>query len=195
MNSMNAGDVVNSSELAAGLAQRDIMALETFHSVYKERILAVARRMVRDEWDAEEVFQDVLWTVYRKADSFRGDSDLWPWVRRVTHNASLMLLRKRRRAPMPIEDSDIEAIIGSEPTADIGTRTEEVAKGKQAAERMGDELDRQDPTNRHLFVRMEVDGASKEEVSEELGLSISAVKARLHRVRKALRDAADGPRV
>ena len=95
---------------------------------------------------------------------------------------------------MPIEDSDIEAIIGSEPTADIGTRTEEVANGKQAAERMGDELNRQDPTNRHLFVRMEVDGASKEEVSEELGLSISAVKARLHRVRKALRDAADGPR-
>ena len=50
---------MNSSELAAGLAQRDIMALETFHSVYKERILAVARRMVRAEWDAGEGFQDV----------------------------------------------------------------------------------------------------------------------------------------
>ena len=46
---------MNSSELAVGLAQRDIMALEQFHTIYKERILAVARRMVRDEWDAEEV--------------------------------------------------------------------------------------------------------------------------------------------
>ncbi len=176
--------------LAHDLAARNVNALQSFYSQYRSRIWAIAYRMTRDEWDAEEVVQDVLWTVYRKADSFRGESELWHWVRRVTQNAARMLLRKRRRVPTPMEDKDIESLFTSDPNADIATRTENLAGGRTAVAAIDHALSEQDPTNRTLFVMMDVHGLEKEEVADRLGLSVSAVKARLHRVRRALRDAA-----
>ena len=178
------------SELAARIAAGDATALNQFYREYRGRILAVARPMVRDEWDAEEVLQDVVWTVHRKIDSFRGDSDFWYWVRRITQNAARMLLRKRRRVPTPIEDKDIQARMDAEPTEVNTTRTESVTLARFAAIRMDEALRSQDPVNQQLFQMMDVEGRDKEEVARLLDLSIPALKARLHRVRKSLRKAA-----
>jgi RNA polymerase sigma-70 factor (ECF subfamily) len=182
----------NDRHLVERLIAQDATALDEFYRTYRLRILNTARQMVNDEWDAEEVLQDVCWTVFRKANTFRGDGEFWTWVHRVTQNAGRMLLRKRKRVPTPIEESDVESILQSHSDSDATERPEDVANQRFAVERMTAELSRLDPLNQELFQCMEVDGASKEDVAEQLGLSVSAVKARLHRVRKALRIAASG---
>jgi RNA polymerase sigma-70 factor (ECF subfamily) len=172
------------------LVAHDVASLACFDREYRSRVWAIAFRMTRDEWDAEEVVQDVLWTVYRKADSFRGDTDVWHWIRRVTQNAARMLLRKRRRRPMPIEDDAIETYFTNDAMGIPLDRAESATGAKRAAVRLQDALGEQEATNKELFIMMDVDGLEKEEVADRLGLSVSAVKARLHRVRKALRAAA-----
>src|SRR6478609_4471346 len=62
---------------------------------YAPRVFALARRMLGNEADAEDVTQDVLLQVVRKLDTFRGDSQLSTWLHRVTVNAVLAHRQKR----------------------------------------------------------------------------------------------------
>jgi RNA polymerase sigma-70 factor (ECF subfamily) len=181
----------NNNDLVAGLVAKNPAALEAFYHQYRSPILAVARRMVHDEWDAEEVLQDVIWTVHRKAHTFRGDTDLWRWVYRVTQNAARMLLRKRKRVPIPCDDQDMEAMINTSMENQPTLHPERITLQRLALERMDKELRSFDPVNQQLFRAMEMRGEAKEEVARDLGLSIPAVKARLHRIRKALRSSAE----
>ena len=176
-------------QMIAGLVNGDARAMEMFYRTYRTRILAQARRMVRDEWESEDVLQDVVWSVHRSAGSFRGEADFDHWVQRVTRNAALMHLRKRKRVPMPMETGDLHARLNE---GRPGATTEALAARNIAAARIQASLAQQDDTNRELFHLMDVEGVDKEEAAQRLGLSIPALKSRLHRVRRALRYAADG---
>lgn len=175
---------MSSPNLVTRLAEKDPTALDEFYKTYRHRILAVARRIVSDEWDAEEVMQDVLWSVFRKAESFRGDAGFWSWVYRVTQNAAKMHLRKQHRVPTPVADADLNAL-----PSNSAFQPEEMASQHFAMERMNQELRRLDPVNQELYWSLEVVGTPKEIVADRLGLSVSAVKSRLHRIRRSLREA------
>src|ERR1700688_490334 len=62
---------------------------------YAPRVYNLARRMLGNEADAEDVTQDVLLQVLRKLDTFRGQSAFPTWLHRVTVNAALAHRRKR----------------------------------------------------------------------------------------------------
>src|ERR1700758_2127888 len=64
---------------------------------YAPRVYNLARRMLGNDADAEDVTQDVLLQVVRKLDTFRGDAAFTTWLHRVTVNASLAARRKRAR--------------------------------------------------------------------------------------------------
>ncbi len=177
----------NQTPLVARLNEQDPEAMQEFYRLFRPRIMNVARRMMSNEWDAEEVMQDVAWTVYRKSDTFRGDTDLWRWIYRITCNAALMRLRKQKRVPLPCADNDIESLLQSTETNPIPRSPERATIGRLALERMQVELREMDPVNRTLFQELELQGRTKEQVADHLGLSVPAVKARLHRVRKTLR--------
>ena len=168
------------------LVSHGVASVTSFDREYRSRVRAVAFRMTRDKWDAEEVVQDALWTVYRKADSSSGDTDAWHWIRRVSQNAARMLLRKRPRRPMPISDDAIESDVTNDALGTPLYRVEASTDAKRAALRLQEALGQQEATNRELFMMMDVDGLEKEVVAERINLSASAVKARLHRVRKGL---------
>ncbi len=174
-------------ELLQRIIQKDPLALEAFYVQYRSSILSVARRMVHDEWDAEEVLQDVVWTVHRKAHTFRGDTNFWPWVYRVTQNAARMQLRKTRRVPIPCEAQDIESMINASNHSPSNPHPENTAVHRETLQQMQLELNNFDEINQDLFRSMEFNGDAKEDVAARLGLSVPAVKARLHRIRKALR--------
>lgn len=174
-------------ELLHGLAAKDLDALDAFYLQYKSHILAIARRIVNDEWDAEEVLQDVVWIAYRKADMLREDTNLRAWVSQVSRNAALMLLRKRRRVPTPIDTQIMDVAIFQEDGADRFVRPDAIAMQRRSLAIVNEKLDTLDPVNRALFVAMDVNGKTKEEVAAEFGLSTAAVKSRLHRVRQSVR--------
>src|SRR3712207_2518742 len=64
---------------------------------YRPPVYNLARRMLGNDADAEDVTQDVLVQVVRKLATFRGESELMTWLHRVTVNAALAHRRKRAR--------------------------------------------------------------------------------------------------
>src|SRR5437868_7433362 len=64
---------------------------------YAPRVYNLARRMLGNDADAEDVTQDVLLQVVRKLDTFRGESDPFTWLHRLTVNAALAHRAKRAR--------------------------------------------------------------------------------------------------
>src|SRR5687767_13333136 len=87
------GKVTNgtSSPTAAALSAEEVFRL------HGPRVYNLARRMLGNDADAEDVTQDVLLQVVRKLDTFRGDADFTTWLHRVTVNAALAHRHKRAR--------------------------------------------------------------------------------------------------
>src|SRR5580693_5947197 len=73
----------------------DQLTPELVYREYAPRIYAIARRMLGNDADAEDMVQEVLLLVIRKLDTFRGDSQLGTWLHRVTVNAALAHRQKR----------------------------------------------------------------------------------------------------
>jgi RNA polymerase sigma-70 factor (ECF subfamily) len=175
-------------QLVQALKRRDPAALEEFHRRYRSRIFAVARRIVRDDWDAEEVVQDVVLTVHRKIDLFNGNSAFWSWCYRVTENAAKMKVRKYARTATPFEDEILQNMVQTNRGDEACPRPDDTVIGRESMARIAEFLERADDTNRQLYLYMDVEGLTKEEAAERLDLSIPALKARLHRIRYALKD-------
>lgn len=171
--------------LVERLTARDPRAVDEFYRLYRQRILAIALRVVGNPWDAEEVLQDVVWTVVRKAETFRGEAEFSSWLYRVTHNCAKMLLRKRKRVPTPLSHEQLEpaAARADLPSLDLHDQTEH----RQLAVHLHDQVGQLDVVNQQIFWLAEVEGEPAAEIGARLGLTVSAIKARLFRIRATLR--------
>jgi len=155
---------------------------------YHNKVYALAYRLTRDADDAEEVLQDVFVTVYRKIAGFEGKSSFSSWLYRITVNAGLMKLRKKRQERSVgledlIPDFHNSALLkgAAHREADaVLQRAELSAALEEAIRRLPDEY-------RPVFVLRDVDGLTSKEVGKILDLSVPAVKSRLHRSRLMLR--------
>ena len=87
------GDV----QLVARLKQRDKSALEQLIQIHGAKMYGVALQFMRNEHDAREVMQDALVSIWNKIGLFEGKSAFTSWIYRVTANAGLMALRKKKR--------------------------------------------------------------------------------------------------
>ncbi len=176
------------SELVAGLRNKDARSFEELISRFSEKVLHLAMRLTRNEADAEEVVQEVFLSVFRRIELFEGKAALSSWIYRITANTAFMRLRKRKQhAAVSMED--VQPMVreswtsGRSDEADttyLSTRHELRAALQQAVERLPEEY-------RMIFVMRDVDGLSNEEVGDVLGMSVAAVKSRLHRSRLMLR--------
>src|SRR6202140_1301644 len=84
------------AELLDRLKAGDDRALGDLAEAYAGKIHQLAFRYLRNKEDAEEVTQDVLYKVYRKVGTFRGDAALSSWIYRITFNAAMSRLRTAR---------------------------------------------------------------------------------------------------
>jgi RNA polymerase sigma-70 factor (ECF subfamily) len=83
--------------LIEGLKAGDQEAFEAIFNLYSPRLYNVAHRILGDVADTQEVIQDVFWAVYRKAKSFRGNSQFSTWLYRLTINAALGRIRRSKK--------------------------------------------------------------------------------------------------
>src|SRR5690606_14449263 len=96
---------MDDAALIEGLKAGDEQVFETLVRSYGGRLLAVARRMLRNDEDARDVVQEAFINAFRKRDSFKGDAQISTWLHSIVVNTALMKLRTRRRKPeTPIED-------------------------------------------------------------------------------------------
>ncbi|AWM35809.1 ECF RNA polymerase sigma factor SigE [Gemmata obscuriglobus] len=159
---------------------------------YAPRIYNIARRMLGNDADAEDVTQDVLLQVVRKLDTFRGESQIATWLHRVTVNAALAH-RARRANRQKHEGSEVadDVLEAAAPEGEVKrwnvAPDEPVLAAEQAAviERAIAELP--EPF-RDVYLLADVEGLPNADIASMLDLSVAAVKSRLHRARMRMRD-------
>lgn len=164
------------------------LAVTLVYQQFATRIYTVAFRMLGSVADAEDVTQEVLLQVVRRLDTFRGESSLLTWLYRVTVNAVLALRRKRAGCrEWQIADADARPVVAgySSPTPSPET----LVLGGELRERLDRAIGRLPELYRDVFVLADVEQLSNIEIGRLLGLSLPAVKSRLHRARLLLREA------
>lgn len=92
------------SALLARLRAGDDDAYQELLRTYGGRMLAVARRMMRNEEDARDCLQDAFLSAFRAVDRFEQNAKLGTWLHRIVVNACLMRLRSRRRRQEELVD-------------------------------------------------------------------------------------------
>src|ERR1700675_1840543 len=105
------------TDLLERLKCGDEGALTDLADAYSSKIYQLAFRYLRNKEDAEEVTQDVLFKVYRKVATFRGDAALSSWIYRITFNAAMSRLRTARHQRSRAEDAPLISSDGEELSA------------------------------------------------------------------------------
>ena len=155
---------------------------------YETKVFNLAMRLTRSEDDAEEILQDVFVTLYRKLASFEGKSAFSSWLYRITANASFMKLRKRKsRAMVSLEDFQPYSRMAQTMDHDYRSRTDSRVMSYELRENLEQAIEKLPEDYRAVFLLRDVDGLSNKEVADIMGISIPAVKSRLHRSRMMLR--------
>ena len=178
--------------LVAGLRRAAVGAAETLVSQYGARVYRLAFRITGNHEDAEEVVQDTLWTASRKIQSFRGESAFGSWLYRIAANTAYQKLRERRgRDPEISWESLLPQLDGDgRHQADIvdwSARVEEPALQGELRTVLRSAVNALPPDYRTAFLLHDIEGLSNPEIAQALGISLPAVKSRVHRSRLFLR--------
>lgn len=173
--------------------QRPAITPEQVFRDYAPRIYHLARRMLGSDADAEDVTQDVLLQVVRKLDTFRGDAALTTWLHRVTVNAALAFRQKKatreqHQVPDPLEHF-LENGHHYAPVKPWSVDPEQQALDKETHELIERAIAGLPELYRDVYVLADVEGLPNAEIGDMLGLSLAAVKSRLHRARLLMRHA------
>jgi RNA polymerase sigma-70 factor, ECF subfamily len=178
------------SVLLAGLRAGDEHAFETLVRTYGGRMLAVARRIVRDEDDARDIVQSAYLSAFRSVGQFEGHCLISTWLHRIVVNTALMQLRSRRRRPETSIDDLLPAFLDDghhvEQFSDWSTPADELIERDQTRVMVRACIDRLPDNYREVLILRDVEELSTDEVSRLLAMTPTAVKVRLHRARQAL---------
>ena len=163
---------------------------------HQPRLRAICRRMCGPDDDPDDVLQDTYVEIVRHLAGFRGESSFMTWATAVARS---QLNRHRRRHRRHVRRDDAidtasrsyPTLFGQvEPEPELQACADSLRAPLLAALAELAELDRE------VFVMRELDGMTAPEVASALGLSIPAVKSRLHRARRSLRETlGDDPRI
>ncbi len=171
-------------ELINKIQAGDKGAFEVLANRYSSLAYNLALKFTKNPTCAEEVVQNVLVTVHKKLSSFKGQSAFSSWFYRVTANASLMYLRKKRQdKSTPVENIGLEL----ENAKTQIKKSYDKLESKEIGKHIEKALATIPNEYRIIFILRDVDGLSSKEVSSITGVTVAAVKSRLHRARLMLR--------
>ncbi len=185
---------IDDVQLVARLKQRDKSALEELVHVHGAKMYGVALQFMRNESDAHEVMQDALVSIWNKIGSFEGKSAFTSWIYRVTANAGLMALRKKKRRENDISldavgADDDDAPLPALQLSDKRPLPDKVVMTGELGEQVRTAISQLPEPYRVAVLLRDVEELPMAEVMRETGLSEPALKSRLHRARLALREA------
>ena len=159
---------------------------------YRERIYRTALKVTNNHNDAEDVVQEVSLTIYRKAHSFRTDSKFSTWLYRLVTNEAISRLRKiKRERTVSLDDFmprfEDDGHHAERPVVDWSQEVEKKVAEKEIQSIIEKAMQQLSPIDRTVVVLSEIEELTNPEVGKVLGLSVLAVKGRLHRARMFLR--------
>jgi RNA polymerase sigma-70 factor (ECF subfamily) len=167
---------------ASGTPVDSVPTWEDVARLHGDFIYTVAYRLAGDHHDAQDLVQEVLLRVQRGLVTYRPGS-MEAWLGRITTNAFLDDVRRRRRRPVVALPDDPDLVVPGALPADDALAAEALPGDVTAALRALPE------DYRAAVVLCDVVGLRYEEISEELGVPVGTVRSRIHRGRTLLRTA------
>ena len=180
--------------LIAASKDGDSAALDTLVRTHQDRVYGFAMRMCRNVEDAKDILQETFLGMVRSLREFREESKCSTWLYRIAANACLKKRRRGVHDPAPEQELSLDELM---PRPDAEGRKPEIADWSDDAERallrgelsgrMEAAIDRLPKEYKIVLVLRDVEGLSAEETAQAVGLSVAAVKSRLHRARVFVR--------
>jgi RNA polymerase sigma-70 factor (ECF subfamily) len=174
--------------LSTRVQQGDPLAFAQVWQQERSRLTALAHRMTGTPQDADDVVQEAFLSAWRAHGTFAGQSQVSTWLYRITANAALMHLRRRRRRPTerldalaPHECSHLEL-----DAAQQQTTTEQLLRQREVRAAVNAALSTL-PAHEQTLLREAYDGDDNDEVAQRHHLTRGALKSRLYRSRQVLR--------
>jgi RNA polymerase sigma-70 factor (ECF subfamily) len=172
-------------ELIDALRRKDMVALEQLLERFGGAMATLARSMLRDATEAQDVVEESLMRAHEAGPGFRGERGVRTWMLRITANLCRDRLRRRRftsgslDGPAPIEDAGLRF----DPVGEWDERMDRRAM----AERLDAAIARLPEDQREVTVMRHRLGLSHEEMCAALGVPLGTVKSRLARALTTLR--------
>lgn len=168
--------------LAARVRAGDQHAMEELLALVQPRVLRICQRMLPHRADAEEAAQDALLVVATKLGQWSGRGSLLGWIGAIAANSARATYRGLRR-----RFSESAQSLSLPETADPRT-TSVIAGSRLDLLEALEGLEQERPTALEAFVLRDLGGLSYEEVAEQTGASLSAVKSRIRDAREYVRE-------
>ena len=175
-------------ELLAAARQGDSAALETLLVRYQPHLYRFGLRMCGNVEDAGDVAQESLISMARSLRDFRGDASVSSWLYTIARRFCIKKRRRSKFAPTREESLDAAETDVAQHLADPRPNPEQTATNQELATALTHAIDALEPSQREVLVLRDVEGLSAPEVAKILGISVEAVKSRLHRARVAIRE-------
>jgi len=187
---IHSNEVSTEADLLISLQEGNHQAFAKLIEQHTPRLLATARRFLRSEDDCHDALQEAFLSAYKGLASFQGQSQLGTWLHRIVVNACLMKLRKQsRRSMLPLDDllpdhgddrGDVASLVADNVEADPLERDEQYELVHRYLRELPD-------SHREIILLRNIEERSTEEVATRLGITVGAVKTRLHRAHQALK--------
>ena len=182
----DAGD----TELVRRALGRDEAAVRTIMTANNRRLYRLARGILCNDGEAEDVVQETYVRAFTHLGDFRGDSSLATWLSRIAMNEALGRLRRRRPGVewTSLPQGTLEAQIIQFPLSSAADDPEKSMAQREIQHVVEHAIDELPEAFRLVFITRVIEGMNVGETAEILGLKPETVKTRLHRARAMLRD-------
>lgn len=171
--------------------EQGLTSAEAFDALVRQHqasVFRLARLLTQDPADAEDVLQQTFFRAWRAREQYRGEASARTWLLTITRNTALSLRSRRGYDPLAaatdadpdtITDLGVRAGWGAVSPEDLAIRAEQRHDLRTAFARL-------DSSAREILTLRDFEGLSGEDTAALLGLSLPAMKSRLHRARLAL---------
>jgi RNA polymerase sigma-70 factor (ECF subfamily) len=177
---------VPDSEAIRFAQQGDPEAFEILYRQYSRRVFGICLRMTGDRSEAEDLTQETFLTIFRKIQSFRGDSAFATWLHRVTVNTVLMRLRKKVPAANSLDQQSDRDEDDFKAPLQLGERDLQLS-GTIDRLNLERAINQLAPGCKAMFVLHDVEGYRHDEIAAIAGCSVGNSKSQLHKARVRLR--------
>ena len=174
--------------LVKALKSRTACAFDDLVNRYGQRLLKTAKRITKNQEDAEDVVQESFVKVFKNIDSFRSDSKFATWLTRIAINQALMLIRGRSQKLVSLDEESVTEDKYVAPETQVCRSTPEQLCAQREFEDVMLNLENVRKSSQRVMELRVNHELSDIEIAEVLNLSLPAVKARLYRGRMDLRE-------
>jgi RNA polymerase sigma-70 factor (ECF subfamily) len=175
---------IKEAELVRHFKAGDTRAFEPIMRRYNRRLFRIARAVMRNDAEAEDVVQETFLAMFARIGQYSGEHPFGAWLTRITLNQAASRLRRGRRVQrLMLGQAGQDWKAGGEP----GTSPEEMVAERQLRTALEKAIDGLEPAHRTVLVMRDVEDMSSAAVAACLGISEGAARVRLHRARERLR--------